>query len=144
MSYNDGAQIVPIRVLQGVISQIAPGAIFLPPYARVQLLTESAMKQLVLDYFDATGISYGSESPDFPLCEDFSDEARVAVKRGARLAGLAVRPAFGNLDYIRKTPPSHSINWAVVVGGEILYYEPQTQAWLDAPADFQSFYQFRL
>lgn len=143
MSYNDGAVIVPTSVASAVFDQAAerPND---SDYARVQLLTESAYQKLVFDHHDRTYIVYGELSKDFPLCMDFANICAADVLRGAVKAGLAVRPCFGVLVYTKKAGVRHAINYAVTSDKRVLYFEPQTDIWIDEPEDFKTADEFRL
>lgn len=150
MTYNEGAEIVPISVLDEHLGSVEPDAETPDNYARVQLLTRDAMHAMVFDAHDRTYISYGSDSPDFPLCEDFADVCRGDVKRLAIKCGLAVRPAFGLLEYTMNAKDAdgqnlrHAINWAAYADGTVEFFEPQTDKWMDRPEDCKSMDVFRL
>lgn len=150
MSYNEGAEIVPIDVLSDFITKVAPGADLPANYERVQLLQRAALHSLVFDAHDRTYITYGADSPDFPLCEDFADVCYGDVKRAAIRDGLAVRPAFGLLEYTMNAKDvdgqnlRHAINWAVYADGSMEFFEPQLDKWMDQPDDCKSMDLFRL
>lgn len=144
MTYDEGAVVVPVSVLSTRIVALAPDADTDFPYDRVQLLTRAATHTLVLWTHDRSYISYGADSSDFPLCEDFADVCGGDIKRGAVRARLAVRPCFGRLDYTRKGGLRHAINWASYADGTAEFYEPQTDAWMPMPDQCQSMDLFRL
>lgn len=143
MSYNESARIVPMDL----------AAVYLPStahkpsrgdYERVQLLTEEAYKKLVFEGYDSSHIVYGSLSKDFPLCLDFANICAGDVLRESIKAGLAVRPFFGVLVYTKTAGGRHAINYAVTIDGKILYFEPQTDTWLDRPKDLDTYDDFTL
>lgn len=151
MSYNEGAVIVPIETLAEYIGKVAPFSVTPENYERVQLLKRPALHELVFDAHDRRYIIYGADSADFPLCEDFADVCYGDVKRESIRAGLAVRPAFGLLEYTMnaidpKTYQNmrHAINWAVYEDGSIEFFEPQTDSWMSRPNDCKSMDNFRL
>lgn len=146
MSYNEGAQIVPLFDVKFALLADPRAAKAKVPdnYARFQLLAEEGYHKIVFEGYDHVSIQYGADSPDFPLCEDFSAICKADVLRAAIKDGLAVRPAFFQLDYTKKSGARHSINAAVLAfGGGIIYYEPQTDEWLSEPVDCLTMDEFR-
>ena len=69
---------------------------------------------------------------------------RRDVLRGAIKAGLAVRPAFGTIEYTKNSGDRHSINFAAYADGTLEFYEPQTDTWMDQPDDCKSIETFSL
>lgn len=143
MSLNAGAVIVPTGVASAVLDQAAERPTD-SDYARVQLLTESAIRKMVFDNHDRSYIVYGSLSPDFPLCADFANICAADVLRGAVKAGLAVRPFFGVLIYTKTDGSRHAINFAVTADKRVIFFEPQADKWMDRPEDCLTMDEFRI
>ena len=146
MRYNDGAEIVPIEVFQGILRGIADFAAIVPEnYARVQLLTDEAYRDILFKKWDRLDFPYGSLSGDYPLCEDIAEFCRGDVQRAALRAGVAVRLGFGTLNYTKNAGLRHAINYRVIATThDVLYFEPQTDAYLASPKDCQTMDEFRL
>lgn len=148
MSLNAGARIVPLTVANAILRRVAgpwaPGAKFPDNYARVQLLTEEAYRELLFVGFDDSGLIYGDNSGDFPLCADFASIAREGVKLEAIKRGLAVRPYYADLYYTRTKPPRHAISIALTADERALYAEPQGKKWLPLPKDLLTLDEVKL
>lgn len=143
MSYNQGAEIVSLSEFNDILRAVAPDAELPDDYNRIQLLTENAYRNLVFANHDRSYIKYAELSNDFPICSDFAEVCFGQIRAGSIKAGLAVRPGFGWLNYTKPTS-RHRINYAVTVKREVLYYEPQTDEWMDTPKDLKTLDRFRL
>lgn len=143
MSFNDGAEIVPLEVVQAILIEKAGIAAIIPEnYARAYLL--SGYGNLVSKAWDSSTLTYGSLAPDWPLCADFAEMCLNAVRLLAYTIGIAIRPCFGVLYYTKNSGQRHAINWAVSVSRDVLFFEPQTGEWLGAPKDCLTMDEFRL
>lgn len=145
-SYNEGAQIVPIEVVQSILREIAGiNAIVPDNYARVQLLTNDSYRDIVFKNYDRSYIQYAADSKDFPLCADFCKICSGNVLEGAIKAGLSVRPCFGDLYYTKKSGGRHAIQYLIIaISYNVSYYEPQTDEWLNTPKDCLTMDEFKL
>lgn len=150
MSYNQGAEIVSLSEFNDILRAVAPCAEFPDDYDRIQLLTENAYRNLVFANHDRSYIKYAELSNDFPICSDFAEVCFGQIRAGSIKSGLADRPGFGWFNYTKNEVNEkgqnkrHRINFAVTVQRKVLYYEPQTDDWLDTPKDCKTLDRFRL
>ena len=147
--YNVGARIVTFAEANAMLRKALGPEVELPhdEYARVQLLTEEAARQMVFEFLASDmrfkALSYGELSKDFPLCLDWARIALALLCLGAATAGLAVRPAAYRLHYT-KSAERHAIDLFLLVGGRVLFLEPQGLKWLDWPVDAKKLDRVRL
>ena len=147
--YNDGARIVPFSEANAMLRAALGPDVELPfdEYARVQLLTEEAARNMVGDFLaeneDFAALKYGEFAPDFPLCLDWARIALALLCLWAATAGLVVRPGFYRLHYTR-SKDRHAINLFLLESGKVLFLEPQGLQWLDWLVDVKKLDRVRL
>lgn len=151
MNYNEFAVIIPIQTRLKEILRAVPMAedSYVPDnYSRGQALSEGAIRALVFEAHDRTYISYGFDSPDFPLCADFASCCASDVLKASIKIRLAVRPLFGVVYYTKKNGDRHAINFTVVTEGgdkfSVLFFEPQSDTWMASPKDCNSIDEYRM
>lgn len=98
------------------------------PDERYYAMSPENRKSLVWKSVDLFGVSYHSNSNEFPDCDDFANMAHAQVLRGAIRHGLPFSPAFFMVSYMRRGE-HHAANAAIDNDGQIKLYEPQTQMW---------------
>lgn len=147
MSYNDGAQIVPISESQKLLRALAPNADISDlndSYDRMQRLTERAARYLVSAAWDPSAFKYGEDSPDFPLCYDFVTACLGDILKFAAGIGMAVRPEVFGLNYTRTDGKRHAIICFVLADRAPIFVDPQSCFWSDQPDFCRSMDRFRV
>ncbi len=139
-AFADTAEVVSREDLNALLFSLAPNSAVDDEYDRFLQMGEEQIKALVERYWDASGLCYGINAPDFPLCYDFAELCAAAVRLGAIKEGLTSRPAFGVLRYTMTSGKRHAICFAVTSTCQVKYFEPQIVAtrWTDAPVDVKT------
>jgi len=95
-------------------------------YAAMQQgFLEQAFSESLKKWVLELGIRYQQECED---CDDFARfAASVAQLWNAKSANEGHALAFGEFWYVKDNGDAHAINIALVEGGKVVFYEPQTQ-----------------
>lgn len=102
-----------------------PDCDFDQEFSHALALEAGALERLVFKYWDPKQISYDSNSPEFPLCRDFSELCAAAVRLGAVKEGLKYRPVFFSCDITLVDGKRHSLCIAFLADGRTKFFEPQ-------------------
>ena len=97
------------------------------------LLDDERLREFVWKFYHPS-VSYHSNSPEFPDCDDFSAMAKGSIIYGAVREGMRYCPAFGGIEYkTRRTGGWHAANLAVTRAKRVLVFEPQSDnsGWRD-------------